>query len=79
MQSLLRLTAASLGFTRARLDASDLTEIEADYLKKTFYIVGRNKFSEERQRMSEANPFLINQMKGFIDSLKSMKKTLRLK
>jgi magnesium-transporting ATPase (P-type) len=31
---------------------TDITEIEADNLKKTFYILGKNKFSEERQRMS---------------------------
>jgi phospholipid-translocating ATPase len=31
---------------------TDLTEIEADNLKKTFFILGKNKFSEERQRMS---------------------------
>ena len=29
---------------------------------------------EERQRMKEANPHLINQMKSFLDGLKSMKK-----
>ena len=31
---------------------TDLTEIEADYLKKTFYILGKNKFSEEKLKKS---------------------------